>query len=227
MFATTRSSLRWVRLSLVLVLSLIGLAIAHGASADDRVYRYRRADGRDVFTNAGNVAVGGQELSALALPPVTKEDLVGATPLQLHQLDRGVQHAHDALQAGERCKAIRASSRVRTSTLLFRGYLRELCVAGALLGIALTVFATWHGKLRQLMPLSPLIGSLYLGYATYARVELRVSVLREGLRACSSELPPTDGVSPSTVAARLDSARSLQSTIDRAYRERERAMLER
>lgn len=218
MFPETRSLSAWSR-ALLGAAICVGLGLAQPVSGDDRVYRYRR-DGREVFTNAGSVLVDGEAPIAVAMPRVTNQDLTGATPLQLQQLDRGVQHAHDELQAGEQCKAIRAASRVGTGPLLWRGHLRELCAFALLIGAALIVFSTWQGRLRQLMPLAPLLGGIYLGYVTYARIEQRVSALREGLRACSSDLPPPDGVSPSTVAARLDSALSLQATIDRAYRER-------
>ena len=204
----------------------VGVGLARPAAADDPVYRYQR-NGREVFTNAGAVLVNGRPPDTVTLPHVTNADLAGATPLQLQQLDRGVQRAHDELQAGEQCKGIRAASRERTSSFLWRDHLRELCAFVFLIAASLIVFSTWQGRLRQLMPLAPLLGCLYLGYVTYLRVEQRGSVLRDGLRACSSDLPATDGVSPSTVAARLDSALSLQATIDRAYRERDLAMRER
>jgi hypothetical protein len=220
MFAETRSWQAWSRALLGAAICLLALGLGPSASGDDRVYRYRRADGREVFTNARGVLVEGMPPTALTLPRVTNQDLAGATPLQLQQLDRGVQHAHDALQAGEQCKAIRAASRVRTSSLVWHGHLRELCVGAFLMAAALIVLSTWQGRLRRLISLAPLLGSLFLGYVIYARVAQRVSMLREGLRACSSDLPAAAGVSPGTVAARLDSAVSLKATIDRAYRER-------
>lgn len=211
---------------LVLALSVRSEARADGTHEPprDQVYRYRTAEGREVFTNAGRVSVGGQALKPLDLPELRVGDLSGASPSQLRDLDRGVQQAHDALQSGERCEAIRASSRTSPREYLMRGHLRELAVGGALIAAALLVFATWIGRLRGLMPLAPLLASLYLGHVTYARIERHQTVLRDGLRACSSDLPASEASSSESVHARLETAVSLQSTIDRAYQEQARAI---
>jgi hypothetical protein len=210
---------------LVLLFSAPFGASSHAQDrADDRVYQYRNTGGRQVFTNAGRVAVGGEPLVPLTLPELSSIDFQGASAAQLQQLDRGVQRAHDELQAGEHCQAIRASLRVPTSTFVWREHLRELGIGGALFAVALLVLAAWGGRLRALMPLAPLLGSLYLAYATYGRIDQRLTALREGMRACSSELPTAATASPSVVKERLESAASLQSTIDRAYQERARIL---
>ncbi len=190
------------------------------ASEPERVYRYRNAEGREVFTNAGKVAIDGAPLAPVALPELASVDFASASPSQLQELDRSVQHAHDELQSGARCDAIRASLRVPMSTFLWREHLRVLAVAAGLLAAALIVLISWSGRLRGLLPLAPLLGCLYLGFATYARVERRFATLREGLRACSTELPRGETASASAVKERLESAVSLQATIDRAYGER-------
>jgi hypothetical protein len=200
----------------------IGLfASAAVAQKRDDMYRYRNAEGREVLTNAGNVSVDGAPLEAAQLPELTQLDLSRASPAQLHQLDRGLTRAHDALQNGERCAAIRASTRVPTSTVLWRQHLRALCTIALLVAASLIAFAGWSGRLRALMPIAPLLGALYLGYVTYTQVEQRLAVLREGLRACSSDLPHEAGADPSTVKARLESALTLQATIDQAYQRRD------
>ncbi|MET0343467.1 MAG: hypothetical protein ABW252_20820 [Polyangiales bacterium] len=187
-------------------------------------YRYRNAEGREVITNAGNVTVDGAPPSVVqTLPELMRLDLGSASPAQLQQLDRGISTAHDALQNGDRCEAIRASSRVRTGTILWRQHLRALCTIVFLVAVALVAFAGWSGRLRALMPAAPLLGALYLGYASYAQIEQRASVLREGLRACSSDLPHPQGATPEGVKARLESALTLQATIDQAYMRRDLA----
>ena len=188
--------------------------------ADDRVYRYRGTNGREVFTNAGAVAVHGQVVEAIALPELKNVDFVGASSQQLQVLDRSVQRAHDELQTGLRCQAIRASLRVPISTFLWHEHLRELAVAIGLLASALIVFAAWGGRLRSLMPIAPLLGCGYLGYATLSRIDHRMDLLRDGLHACSSDLPPAEATNPESVKGRLESASSLQATVDRAYAER-------
>lgn len=193
---------------------------ASWARAEDKVYQYRNREGREVFTNAGRIEVGGTPLAPVALPELTQLDLSSASAGQLQQLDRDVQRAHDALQSGARCEAIRATSRVRKTAFVWREHVRELTVAGGLLMVALIVLGAWPGRLRRLMPIAPLLGCVYLGYATYVRVEQRLTLLREGLRACSSDLPPAQGADPSAVKQRLESALSLQATIDRAYQQR-------
>ena len=186
----------------------------------DRVYRYRGKNGREVFTNAGAVAVHGQVLEAIPLPELKSVDFLGASAQQLQQLDHSVQRAHDEMQTGQRCQAIRASLRVPVSTFLWHEHLRELAVALGLLASALIVFAAWGGRLRSLMPIAPLLGCSYLGYATVSRINHRMDLLRDGLHACSSDLPPAEANNPETVKGRLESASSLQATVDRAYAER-------
>lgn len=209
---------------------LAGLVLAGSVSAlaqdraGDKVYQYRNSAGREVFTNAGRVAVDGEPLRPLALPELASLDFHSISATQLQQLDQGVQRAHDQLQAGEHCQAIRASLRVPTRTFVWREHLRELVVGGALFAIALLVLALWGGRLRALMPLAPLLGSMYLAYATYERIDVRLSALREGLRACSSDLPAAADASPSAVKERLASAATLQATIDRAYEARAAAI---
>lgn len=186
-------------------------------------YRYRNAAGREVITNAGNVSIDGAPPTLVqTLPELMRLDLGGASPAQLQQLDRGISTAHDALQNGERCEAIRASSRVRTGTVLWRLHLRALCTIVFLVAMALIAFAGWSGRLRALMPAAPLLGALYLGYVSYAEVERRAAVLREGLRACSSDLPHVTAT-PDGVKTRLESALTLQATIDQAYLRRDMA----
>jgi hypothetical protein len=180
----------------------------------DQVFRVQR-NGREVFTNAGSVQVGGAPVEAMALPELNS-DLENASPTQLALLDNSVQRVHDDLQQGSRCQAIRASLRVPASTFVLRGHLREACVGVGLLVLAVVLMVAWHGPLRSLMPVAPLLGCLYLGYATYARVDARMDALREGLRACSSDLPPQGG-GVRGVRDRLEQASSLQATIDRAY----------
>lgn len=189
-------------------------------SGADRVYRYRGADGREKFTNAGAVAVGGSALAPVELPELHAVDFAHASRTQLQQLDRSVQQAHDELQTGQRCQAIRASLRIPASTFLWREHPRELAVAIALLACALIVFTSWSGRLRGLMPVAPLLAGAYLGYATYARIEHRMDALRDGLHACSSDLPAPSSADPNRIKGRLESAASLQSTVDRAFAQR-------
>lgn len=190
------------------------------AHAQESVYRYRGADGREVFTNAARAEVGEARPSALTLPALTLVDLSAATPDQLQSLDRGVARAHEALQSSPRCDAIRASSRIPTRELLLREHPRELAVAAVLCAIALLALVSWGGRLKPLMPLAPLLAASYIGYATYKGVDTRRSFLRDGLRACSSELPGGHGTSADTVKERLESALSLQAMVDRAYAQR-------
>jgi hypothetical protein len=180
----------------------------------DQVYRVVR-NGREVFTNAGSVQVRGAPAEAMELPQL-RSDLASVSPTELQQLDNSVQRAHDDLQQGTRCQAIRASLRVPTRSFLLRGHLRELCVGVGLLALTVILTVAWQGRLRSLMPVAPLLGCLYLGYATYARIDARMGALREGLRACSSDLPP-QGTGAANVRERLEQASSLQATIDRAY----------
>lgn len=194
---------------------LLGLGLAHASSAQDHVYRYRAADGREVFTNAGNRS--GASATATALEEV---DLGAVSPTELARLDRSLTRAHDALQSGEHCDAIRASSRVPMRTFLMRAHLRELSIGIGLMAMAVLVLVAWNGRLRGLLPMVPLLGAAYLGYATYGRVDRQQSVLREGLRACSSELPAGAGASPVAVKERLDQVSSLQRMVDRAYEAR-------
>ncbi len=182
----------------------------------DQVYRVQRK-GREVFTNAGSVSVGGVNVQAMELPEL-KADLSVASPAELQLLDNNVQRTHDDLQQGSRCQAIRTSLRVPTTKFLV-AHLRELVVAGCLLALSALLMVAWQGRLRPLMPVAPLLGSLYLGYATYARVDIRMDALREGLRACSSDLPPQGG-GVQNLRDRLAQASSLQATIDRAYAQR-------
>lgn len=190
------------------------------AHAEDSVYRYRGSDGRDVFTNAARAEVGEARPAAMALPALSLVDLSAATADQLQSLDRSVARAHEALQSSPRCDAIRASSRIPMRELLLREHPRELAVAGVLCAIALLVLVSWGGRLKPLMPLAPLLAASYIGYATYGDVDTRRSLLREGLRACSSELPAGHGTSVDTVKERLESALSLQAMVDRAYAQR-------
>lgn len=190
----------------------------------DKVYRYRAANGREVFTNAGQVSVRGQRPAELSLPALRNVgvdlDLGGASRTQLQQLDRSVQQAHDQLQTGQRCQAIRASLRVPVREFLWREHLRQLCVGMALLALALVVMLAWSGRLKPLMPLAPLIGCAYLGYLTYAQIDRRLGTLRDGLQACSSDLPPAADDDPAAVKGRLASASAIQAMVDRAYEER-------
>jgi hypothetical protein len=183
-------------------------------AARDQVYRVQR-HGREVFTNAGSVEVSGAAVEAMALPQLNP-DLENCSPSELLLLDNTVQRAHYDLQQGARCQAIRTSLRVPTRTFVVRGHLRELCVGGGLLALSVVLMAAWRGRLRSLMPIAPLLGCLYLGYATYVRIDGRLNALREGLRACSADLPPQGGGTQG-VRGRLEQASSLQATIDRAY----------
>jgi len=197
----------------------------------DRVYRYRGANGREVFTNAGHVAVGGQAVTPMTLPQLNQVDFETASRQQLEQLDRGVQRAHDELQTGQRCQAIRASLRIPVSSFLWREHLRQLVVGVALLATALIAFSLWGGRLRSLMPVAPLLACGYLAFVTFGRIDRRMDALREGLHACSSDLPQAAPADPNTIKGRLETASSLQATVDRAYAERasvtERIMRER
>ncbi len=223
-FVDTLVRAMFVRLRFVLpLILLLSHARAHAQSnpqAPQQVYRYRNQQGRDVFTNAGQRALGGEALAPVVLPELASIDFASASPSQLKQLDRSVQNAHDELQSSARCRAIRASLRVPVGAFVWREHLRQLVVAAALLAAALIVLLGWSGRLRGVLPLVPLLGCLYLGYATYMRVERRFAILRDGLRACSAELPPSGFASASIVKQRLESAVSLQATIDRAYAQR-------
>ena len=188
------------------------------------MYRYRSANGREVFTNAGQVSVRGARPQELSLPALRNSgvdvDLGGASPTQLQQLDRSVQQAHDELQTGQRCQAIRASLRVPVREFLWREHLRQVCVGASLVALALVVMLAWSGRLKPLMPLAPLLGCAYLGYVTYAQIDRRLDTLRDGLHACSSDLPPAADHDPEAVKGRLASASAIQAMVDRAYQER-------
>lgn len=207
---------RWLRILLLSWLSVCTTARAEDASPPERdqVYRVQRK-GREVFTNAGSVEVGGSRAEAMELRQL-RADLASASPGELQLLDNTVERAHQDLQQGSRCQAIRASLRVPTRTFVLRSHLRELAVAAGLLALGVVLMVAWQGRLRALMPVAPLLGCLYLGYATYARVDGRMNALREGLRACSSDLPPQGG-GVDGLRDRLQQASSLQATIDRAY----------
>lgn len=199
---------------------LLGALLLASASRADEVYRYQTAEGRPLFTNAGRAEVGGAAPTPLELPALSSLDFSRATAEQLQRLDRGVTHAHETLQSSERCAAIRAASRIPMRTHLLQAHLREVGAAAVLCAVALLALVTWGGRLRALMPLPPLLAAGYLGYATYTRVDSRLSALRDGLRACSSELPEGHATSASAVKQRLESALSLQTMVDRAYGER-------
>jgi hypothetical protein len=207
------------RLRLAVVLGG-ALLVTVAASADEPVYRVRTAEGRDLYTNAGALQVGGERPTALTLPELANADFAGASAEQLQTLDRGVAKAHEELQSGEHCEAIRASSRIPMRSFFLREQLREVAVASALCVVALLALVAAGGRLRRLMPIPPLLGALYVGFVTYTRVDDRLSLLREGLRACSSELPEGQNTSPDAVKQRLESAMSLQAMVDRAYAER-------
>ena len=208
-----RCTLTLLTRTLLVAWLLLSCAAAH---AQSEFHRYRNAEGREVLTNAGKIAVAGAPLGAVHLPELGQLDLATASPAQLQLLDRSIEQAHGALQNGERCAAIRASSRLPTGSVLWRQHMRPVCVMVLLLVVALLALA-WGGRLRALMPLAPLLGALYLGYLTYARVEQRADILRDGLRACSSDLPPAQGGSTGTIMTRLQTALSLKATIDSAY----------
>ena len=183
-----------------------------------QAYQYQdKKTGRQVFTNAGNVSVGGAALSTVDLPALDQVDLGAASPAQLQLLDQTVELAHDELQNGKRCTAIRASLRVPPRAFWLSDHLRELCVLGGLLVLALVVMMGWNGRLKPLMPLAPLLGCAYLGYATYNAVEQRLDVLREGLTACTSTLPPSEASSPISVQQRLDKASQISAAVTKAY----------
>ena len=63
-------------------------------------------------------------------------------------------------------------------------------------------------------------GIAYLAYDTYGRIDRRLGTLRDGLHACSSDLPPAEASNPTAVKGRLASAAELQATVDRAYDQR-------
>ncbi|HEX5661702.1 MAG TPA: hypothetical protein VFX59_31140 [Polyangiales bacterium] len=211
------SRLRFFALAVWLGTSLVAWAQdapPPSPAPSDQVYRVQR-HGREVFTNAGSVQVGGAAVDALVLPQLNA-DLERVSPSELQLLDNSVQRVHDDLQQGTRCQAIRASLRVPLRVFVLRAHLRELLVGGGLLALAVVIMVAWQGRLRSLMPVAPLLGCLYLGYATYARVDARLGALRDGLHACSSDLPPQGG-GVQHLRDRLQQASSLQSTIDRAY----------
>lgn len=229
MFPRLRFAVFSVALSAVLLVcentAVLAQAHAQGAGAgqaqgEDKVYRYRAANGREVFTNAGQISVRGERPQAVSLPALRNVDLGGASASQLKQLDRSVQQAHDELQTGQRCQAIRASLRVPVREFLWREHLRQLCVGTALLALSLVVLLAWSGRLKPLMPLAPLLSCAYLGYLTYAQIDRRLGTLRDGLHACSAELPPASDNDPESVKDRLASASAIQAMVDRAYDER-------
>lgn len=198
-------------------------AQAAAPARSDKVYRYRGEGGRTVYTNAGAVAVAGsapQDPSKPALSALETVNLSRASVSQLQVLDRSVQLAHDELQSGPRCQAIRASLRVPVSTYVWREHLRPFCVGLVLLALGLVLMMAWSGRLKPLMPLAPLLGCVYLGYVTYLRIDRRLGTLRDGLHACSSDLPAAAGGDAGAVQSRMASAFQLQEKVDRAYRER-------
>ncbi|MDB4974182.1 MAG: hypothetical protein JWN48_2523 [Myxococcaceae bacterium] len=193
---------------------------APAAADHDKVYRYKGQGGRDVFTNAANVTVAGAAPRALELPKLLELDLSGVSPAQLQVIDRSVQQAHEQQQTGRRCEAIRASMRVPLSGFIWPERVREVCIGAALLALALVVMLAWQGRLKRLMPLPPMLACIYLAYFTYERIEHRRGALLDGLRACSSDLPPAKAGNPDAIKDRLASASSLQEKIDRAYAQR-------
>ena len=211
----------WVALATT---SWLAFAAPRAHGQDEKIFRYQDRDGRQVYTNLeGSADSSSAGLSAVSLPPLSSIDFAQTGEDQLQQLDHSVRLAHESLQNGERCDRIRADSRISLRAELWERHRRELTVAAALLCFALLLVAVWRRReLRALMPLAPLLGACYVGYVAVVRTKANQETLREGLRACTSELPDGSNRKSSDVRSRLSSALEVQDTINRVYEERAR-----
>lgn len=199
---------------------------------DAGVFLVRDREGRQVYTNLEGNASHGKAATWLNLPPLSSIDFKRSEPGQLRALDGRVTEAHNALQSGEECEAIRKGSRTPTWARLWTDHSRKLSVAAALLVLGAVVGLLGTGRrLGSLFPVAPILGCAFLGYATYRDALGTREVLTAGLRACSEQLPDSNPENGSAVESRLAKALDVQRLINQAFArqaaEIERAMRER
>jgi hypothetical protein len=195
------------------------------------VFLVQSRDGRQVYTNLPGMASHGQEARRVNLPPLSSVDFEHAPTAELRALDLRVSESFDALQTGELCEAIRKGSRIPAWSRLWADHSRKLVVAGALLVFAAILGLVGTGRqLGALFPVAPILGCMFLGYATYRDLNVRRDTLTAGLRACSEQLPQGDPEDKTAVQGRLSRALQVQSIVDGAFArqsaEIERAMRE-
>jgi len=170
----------------------------------------RGAPRRPVLTNLQTAPALTPDLAEPGQP------LEVARAAELRRIDADTERSLASLQGGAPCARIREGSRVPLRTQLFRDHERELSVGAALLlGAGLVAMLIRTSFARGVLALPPLLGAMYLGYAAYDRVDAERAVLRDGLRACTAELPRADALRPDRVAERRLRADALMGTIRR------------
>src|SRR6185436_8991135 len=109
-------------------------------------------------------------------------------------------------------------SRTPAWSRLWADHSRKLMVAGALLVFAASLGLVGAGRqLGSLFPVAPILGCLFLGYATYRDVDARRDTLTAGLRACSEQLPSGDPEDKTAVQGRLSRALEVQTIVNGAF----------
>ena len=182
------------------------------------VFLVQDRDGRQVYTNLPDMASHGKTVSRVSLPPLASIDFERAPADELRALDLRVSESYEALQSGELCEAIRKSSRTPAWSRLWTDHSRKLLVAGALLVFAAILGLVGTGRrLGSLFPVAPILGCLFLGYATYRDLNARRDALTTGLRACSEQLPEGNPEDKSAVQGRLSRALEVQTIVNGAF----------
>lgn len=161
--------------------------------------------------------IDGKVEDPLALPEATLPELESLGEERLKQFNGHVENVHDAVQTGERCESLRLASRLPFRTWILREHKRELMVAAGLLILSLLGLAWRSRLLRAIMPLPPVLGCLYLGYASVEDTSAVLDSLLHGLHACSASLSEGSGANPLIVKKRLDEVQRMRSTVDEAY----------
>jgi hypothetical protein len=192
------------------------------AQGGGSVFVVRDREGRQVYTNLDGLASHGKARAELVLPPLASVDFEHSQPAELRALDQHVNECHNALQAGSLCEAIRKSSRTPTWSRLWSDHGRKVMVAAGLLVFAGILALVGSGRrLGTLFPLVPLLGSGFLGYATYRDLRASRDAVTAGLRACSEQLPEGDPESRSAVEGRLTRALEVQTIVNGAFARQE------
>ena len=185
---------------------------------DAGVFRYRDRQGREVYTNLEGHASHGGTLQAVDLPPLSSIDFGSRSPEELRRLDAQVRESHGALQTGERCEAIRKSSRVPLRTRIWSDHGLKIYVSAALLAFAVLLgYLGSNRRLGLLFPLAPFLGFVFLIYATVRDTRATFQTLTAGLRACSEQLPDGDPESGEAVKGRLSKALDVRRSVNAAY----------
>lgn len=178
----------------------------------------RRAPRRPLLTNTEQRVIAAEPGRSLPALRDERSELERAEALQreLRRRDAETERSLAQVQGGPPCAEIRAASRMPLRTRLVLDHERELMVGAALLAMAglLAVFVRVPYA-RGLLALPPLLGAAYLGHHAYARVDYARALVREGLRACSAELPPPDLRQSARVTERRAKADALIAAIRR------------